>query len=131
VNKCFIETWLNTPVTRFALVEARCTFTFASPAGLQSVCGDILAWKASAHVVLTKYCQVSFYNSLHQFTLRKLSTPLLHLFKLGARLFDHKFYFLYCGSQKAHLGHFCHIQGQTLGQQFLLYPTTLSCHSPR
>ena len=62
----------------------RCTCSFACPACLRIFCGDILARNAAGCSVLTKYCQVSLYPSLHLFVPRKLNTPLLFFSDVGA-----------------------------------------------
>ena len=92
------------------------------PFCLLSVCGFL---------VLTKHCRVSLYCSLHLFMPRKLNTPLLLFFDLGAWCLNEIFRFLYCGARKAFCGHFGHIQRQAHVRLFELYPTSLPCHSYR
>jgi len=66
------------------------------------------------HLVMTKYCRVSLYRSLHLCMPRKLNTPLLLFSDLGAWFLNEIFRFLYCGARKAFLGHFGHIHGRRM-----------------
>jgi hypothetical protein len=109
----------------------RFTCFFASPECLQILCGAILARKATGRFVMTKYCRVSLYRSLHLFMPRKLNTPLLFFSDLGGWFLNELFCFLYCGVRKAFFGHFGHIQHHAHVGLFQLYPTFLPCHSCR
>jgi len=94
-------------------------------------CGAILSRKAAGRLGMTKHCRVSLYRSPHLFIPRKLNTPLVLFFDLGAWFFEEMFRFLYCGARKAFFGHFGHIQCQAHVGLFQKYPTSLPCHSCR
>jgi len=104
----------------------------ASQAWLRIRHGSILARKTAGHLVLTKHCRVSYCHSLDQLLPRKLNTPLLLFFDLGAWFGNEIFPFLFhCGAWKDFYGHFGHIQCPAHVGLFQLYPTTLPCHSCR
>jgi len=109
----------------------RGTCLFVSPPCLWILCGAILANKAAVRLVLTKYCYVLLYRSLHLFMPRKLNTLHLLCSHLSALFLNVIFCFLYCGARKAFFGHFGHIQCRVHVRLFQLYPTSLPCHSCR
>jgi hypothetical protein len=62
---------------------------------------------------------------------RKLNTPVLLFWDVGAWFLNEIFRVLYCGAQEAFFGHFGHIQHQAHVGMFQLYPTSLPCNSCR
>jgi len=128
---CAGQSWSRLWILLSASVGWRCTWSFASLVCLWILCGGILGRKAAERLVLTKHCWVSLYHSLHLFMPRKLTTPLLLFSDLGAWLLNEVFRFLYCGAQNTFFGHFSHIQPQVHVGLFLLYSTSLPCHSGR
>jgi len=114
-----------------AVVGWRCTCSCASPGCLQILCHAMLERKASGRGVLTNYSRVSFYHGLHLFMPSKLNTPLIPFWDFGARFLNQILHVSYCGTRKPSFGHDGHSEWQAHVGLFLLYPTSMSCHSSR
>jgi len=102
-----------------------------SPACLQIDWSEILSRKAAGHVVLTQFCQLRLYRSIHLFTLWKPNTPHLLFLDLHAWLLNEIICFHYCAAQKAFFRDFGHMPCLKHVGLFQLYPTRLPCDSCR
>jgi hypothetical protein len=59
----------------------------------------------------------------------KYNIPLPPFFALSMWFLHYLLHFLYCSARKPSFGQFGHIQTKTDVGLFMLYPTSLSCHS--
>jgi len=96
---------------------------------LRILCCSILVRMAANLLIFINHCWVSLHCSLHLFMPRRLNSP-HHLFSdFGARFLDEVLHFLCCGMWKLSWGHLYRIQGKAHVGLFLLYLTSLPCHS--
>jgi len=112
-------------------VWLRCSHSSAPPPYLRSLCCAIWASKATVCVILQKHCWVSCYPSRHlsmSEKLNSLSCYFLYFCVMGLHIM---MCFLYCSMSTTLFGWFGHVQGKVHVRLYLLYPTSLPCHSGR